>query len=97
MDLINLLKFTLSIIIYLILSPILITILFINEIRWNGGVCRKCNSDRYELYFRPDKFINHHYFCNKCNHRFLSTRHRISPSDKELKSMIRNNKINKII
>lgn len=79
------------------LSPVIIPILFINEVRWNGGVCRKCNSSRYELYFRSDKFVNHHYFCNKCNHRFLSTRHRISLSDKELKSIIRNNKIKKIL
>ena len=97
MDFINLLKFILSIIIYLILSPIIIIILFINDIRWNGGVCRKCNSDRYELYFRPDRFINHRYFCKKCNHRFLSSRRRISPGDEELKYMIRNNKIKKIL
>lgn len=97
MDSINFLKLILSVIVYLILSPIIIPILFINEVRWNDGVCRKCNSDRYYLDFRPDKFINHHYVCGKCNHRFLSSRHRISPSDKELKSIVRNNKIKKIL
>lgn len=92
-----LLKLIFTIVIYFILSPIVIPILLINEVRWNKGVCRKCLSDRYVLYFRPDKFINHHYYCKSCNHRFLSSRHRIQPSDKELQTLIRENKINKIL
>lgn len=97
MEFFTLFKIIFTIIIYVIFSPIIIPILLINEIRWNNGVCRKCFSDRYYLDFRPDKFINHHYICGKCNHRFLSSRHRIQPSDKVLKSLIRGNKINKII
>jgi|694.fasta_scaffold112809_4 ribosomal protein L40E len=97
MEFYNLFKIVFSIVIYIILSPVIIPILLINEVRWNKGVCRKCNSDRYYLDFRPDKFINHHYVCKKCGYRFLSSRHRIQPSDNQLKTLIRGNKINKIL
>lgn len=79
------------------MSPIVIPILLLNELRWNKGVCRKCNSDRYDLEFRPDRFVNHQYVCKTCKNRFLSSRHRIQPSDKQLKTIIRENKINKIL
>ena len=97
MEFFTIFKIIFTIIIYFILSPIIIPILLLNEVRWNKGVCRKCLSDRYDLEFRPDKFVNHQYVCKTCNHRFLSSRHRIQPSDKTLKTLIRENKIRKIL
>ena len=97
MEFYNLIKLIFTIIIYVLLSPIIIIALLINEVRWNKGVCRKCLSDRYYLEFRPDKFINHQYVCKSCSHRFLSSRHRIQPSDRTLKTLIRLNKIDKIL
>lgn len=97
MEFYELFKLIFTIVIYIILSPVIIPILLINEVRWNKGVCRKCLSGRYDLDFRPDRIINHQYVCKKCGHRFLSSRHRIQPSDYQLQTLIRENKINKIL
>lgn len=76
---------------WILISPISI----INNIRWNYGICRKCNG-RYTLDFRPDKFINNQYVCEKCGFRFYSVKQRKSITDSDFIQNTRKIKLKKL-
>ncbi len=77
---------------WILISPFLI----IDNIRWNSGLCIKCKNNIYQLDFRPDRFINNQYVCKGCGFRYNSIKQRESINERNLKKIVREQKLKKL-
>lgn len=88
---------TLYIISYGIKKVFYLPIKLISNWRWNNGLCRKCQSDKYECYhYDSDTLLSSKYKCRKCSDKFGTPIHYEPIADKDLVGLLRNTQLNKL-